>query len=281
MSRRTAAWLAWSLWAVCVVLIGLALLLDFLISEAASDSISIGKPGQRPGFGLALLTGVLSLASPTVGALIASRLPANPIGWLFCGMGLLYTGQRFSIAYADYALLENFAFHPGAEYVAWFSTLLDFKWLLLAGVFVMLLFPNGRLLSRRWRIVAWMALCGVVLTTLADAFYPEALSAHSWVLNPFGVEGVIGGGITTYELFDATTLVGEALLLASILAALFSLILRLRRAREDEREQLKWFLYAAVPATVCLNLVLSYSIVATYERVDAHRGTAASRRLPP
>ena len=76
------------------------------------------------------------------------------------------------------------------------------------------------------------AVCGVVLTTLADAFYPEALSAHSWVLNPFGVEGVIGGGITTYELFDATTLVGEALLLTSILAALFSLFVRLHRAWE-------------------------------------------------
>jgi hypothetical protein len=88
--------------------------------------------------------------------------------------------------------------------------LIDFEVLVLAGAFVMLLFPDGHLLSRRWRIVAWMAVCGAVLTTLADAFYPEALSAHSWVLNPFGVEGLIGGGIITYELFDATTLVGEA-----------------------------------------------------------------------
>ncbi len=156
MSHRTAAWLAWSLWAVCVVLIALALWLDFLIGELASESIAIGKPGQRPGPALALLTGVLSLASPTVGALIASRLPANPIGWIFCGVGLLYTGQRFTQAYADYALFENFAF-PGGEYAAWLSTLLEFEVLVLAGVFVMLLFPNGRLLSRRWRIVAWMA----------------------------------------------------------------------------------------------------------------------------
>jgi hypothetical protein len=152
---------------------------------------------------------VLSLASPTVGALIASRLPTNPIGWIFCGTGLLYTGQRFTQAYADYALLENLAF-PGGKYVGWFSELIDFEVLVLAGAFVMLLFPDGHLLSRRWRIVAWMAVCGAVLTTLADAFYPEALSAHSWVLNPFGVEGLIGGGIITYELFDATTLVGEA-----------------------------------------------------------------------
>jgi signal transduction histidine kinase len=263
MSHRTAAWLAWSLWAVCVVLIGLALALDFL----TGGGIPAGLPGQRLGPALALLTGVLSLASPTVGALIASRLPTNPIGWIFCGTGLLYTAQRFTQAYADYALLENLAF-PGGEYVGWFSELIDFEVLVLAGAFVMLLFPDGHLLSRRWRIVAWMAVCGVVLTTLADAFYPEALSAHSWVLNPFGVEGVIGGGITTYELFDATTLVGEALLLASILAALFSLFVRLHRAWGDERQQLKWFLYAAVPAVVGFSFILlSYNIVYFTERV--------------
>src|ERR671921_344931 len=142
MSHRTAAWFAWSLWTGCVALLGLALLLDFLTGEV----IPAGVPGERPGPALAVLTGVLSLAFPTVGALIASRLPTNPIGWIFCGMGLLYTTQRFSTAYADYALLENLAF-PGGEYVAWFSGLVNSSGLLLAGIFVMLLFPDGHLLS--------------------------------------------------------------------------------------------------------------------------------------
>src|SRR5215204_6187937 len=258
MSHRTAAWLAWSLWTGCVALLGLALFLDFLTGEVLPP----GPLGERPGPTLALLTGVLSLASPTVGALIASRLPANPIGWLFCGIGLLYTAQRFSIAYADYALLENFAFHPGAEYVAWFSSLIDFKWLLLAGVFVMLLFPNGHLLSRRWRIVAWMAVCGALLTALYDAFYPgEYLDTHSFVRNPFGVVGVIGGRITTFEFFEAANFVGFPLLVASILGALFSLFVRLHRAWGDERQQIKWFLYAAVPAGVGFSLsLISYFI---------------------
>src|SRR5215207_60605 len=260
MSHRTAAWLAWSLCAACVALIGLALLLDFLTDAV----IPAGLPGQRLGPAFALLTGVLSLAYPMVGALIASRLPTNPIGWIFCGVGLLYTVQRFTAAYADYALLENSAFHPGGEYVAWFSSLIDFKMLLLAGVFVMLLFPNGHLLSRRWRIVAWMAVCGVVLTTLNDGFYPEALSAHSWVQNPFGVVGVIGGGITTYEFFEAATHVGEALLVASILGALFSLFVRLHRAWGDERQQIKWFLYAAVPAVVGFSLSLISYFMANF-----------------
>ena len=168
MSRRTAAWLAWSLWAVCVVLIALALLLDFLTAD-------VPLPSQETlGPGLAVLTGVLSLAYPTVGALIASRLPTNPIGWIFCGVGLLYAVQRFTEAYADYALFENFAF-PWGEYVAWFSTWIGFAGPVLAGVFLMLLFPEGRLLSRRWRIVAWTALLGAALTALGDAFNPGHL----------------------------------------------------------------------------------------------------------
>ena len=80
MSRRTAAWLAWSVCAVCVVLIALAIWLDFLTTE---DVNVIVPPDARLGLSLSVLTGVLSLAFPTVGALIASRLPANPIGWIF------------------------------------------------------------------------------------------------------------------------------------------------------------------------------------------------------
>ena len=137
MSHRTAAWLAWSLCAVCYAFIVLALSLDFLTGGV----IPAGEPGERPGPGFAVLTGVLSLAFPMVGALIASRLPTNPIGWLFCGRGVLYGAGRFTGAYADYALMENFAF-PGGEYVAWFSSLVWFATLTL-GVFLVLLFPDG------------------------------------------------------------------------------------------------------------------------------------------
>jgi signal transduction histidine kinase len=261
MSHRTAAWLAWSLWTVCVALLVLALLLDFLTGEV----IPPGPPGERPGPALAVLTGVLSLAFPTVGALIAARLPTNPIGWIFCGVGLLYTEQRFSIAYADYALLENPAF-PGGEYVAWFSGLLDFKGPILAGVFVMLLFPDGRLLSRRWRIVAWTAACGAVLTELYDAFYPDFLATHSYVWNPFAVVGLVGG-FTPDELFIGSAVVGETLLLTSILAALFSLFVRLHRAWGDERQQLKWFLYATVPAVGCFSFILLSFIIVDFTEV--------------
>jgi signal transduction histidine kinase len=264
MSRRTAAWLAWSVCAVCVALIVLTLSLDFSTDDNLTRSAWVFS--QRPAPALAVLTGMLSLAFPTVGALIASRLPTNPIGWIFCGVGVVYSAQRFAQAYADYALLVNFAF-PGGEYLVWFSGLLNFRGPVIAGIFVMLLFPDGSLLSRRWRIVAWTAVCGAVLSELHAAFYPQDIGTSAYsVMNPFGWVGgiwvgVIGVGLTTYEFLDASGFIGETLLLTSILAAICSLALRLHRARGDERQQLKWFLYAALPAALCFTYVLLSFVV--------------------
>ena len=257
MSHRTASWLAWSLWAVCVVLITLALILDFLTEE-----YSLIESGLRYYPGFAVLTGVLSLAYPTVGALIASRLPTNPIGWIFCCLGLLYTAQRCTVAYADYALLENFTL-PWGEYVAWFSTWIGFANPTL-GVFLMLLFPGGRLPSRRWRILVWVTILGAAITAVGVAFMPGILLTHRYVNNPFEVVGVIGGKLTTYEFFGASRLLGMTLLQMSVLAALLSVILRLRRARGDERQQLRWFMFAAVPATALGSLDAFNIIVANF-----------------
>ena len=259
MSRRTAAWLAWSVCTVSVALIVLTLSLDFF----TDDSLTSGgfDLSQRPGPALAVLTGMLSLVYPAVGAIIASRLPTNPIGWIFCGVGVVYATQRFAQAYADYALLVNFAL-PGGEYMAWYAFLVENVIPILAVVFVMLLFPDGRLPSPRWRIVAWTAVLGAVLEALYDAFDPGDMGTSYYsFMNPFGWEGgiwigVIGVGLTTYDLLDASNVIGQTLLLTSSLAAICSLALRLHRARGDERQQLKWFMYAAVPAALAFSLSL-------------------------
>ena len=240
--------LAWSLWAACVVLIAFALLLDFLTYDATDITMTDDRIQ-----GIAAPIGILSLVYPTMGALIVSRLPRNPIGWLFCGVGLLYAIRRIAQAYAEYTRYGNIAF-PLGDYAGWLASSLAYTWQALAVVFLMLLFPDGRLLSRRWRIVVGIAICGAALAAFYDAFAP-------YYGNPFGVVGVIGGLFTTYKLFAASESLGMALLLASSLAALFSLILRLRRARGDERQQLMWFLYAAVPAVVGLSAVTLEGIV--------------------
>jgi signal transduction histidine kinase len=104
-----------------------------------------------------------------------------------------------------------------------------------------------------------MAVLGAGLTGISDAFNPDGLDAgldtHQYVENPFGVSAAIGGGLTTYELFDNFSEVGPALLLISSIVALVSLILRLHRAWGDERQHLKWFLYATVPASVSFSYI--------------------------
>jgi hypothetical protein len=257
MSRRTAAWVAWSVLAVCVVLITLALALDFTTKELP---LEVGGFRYDPGF--AVLTGVLSLAYPAVGALIASRLPTNPIGWIFCGLGVIYVTRRFTTAYGDHFSLESVAL-PWGEFAAWYSTWIGFAGPTLA-VFLMLLFPGGRLPSRRWRIVVWLTVLGAAMSAIGFAFMPGILPTHTHLVNPFEIVGVIYGKLTTYQFFGVSRLLGMTLLSTGLLAALFSVILRLRHARGDDRQQIKWFLFAAVPLTVLGTLDQLNTIVALF-----------------
>ena len=187
LSIRTANRLAWSLWAASVVLIALTVLLHLVTNDTFPFA-----PWERFDPRFAVLTEMLSLAYPTVGTLIVSRLPRNPIGWIFCGVGLLYAAQHFSSAYADYTLIE-YSTLPAGEYAAWFSTLINLAGLGLSGVFLTLLFPDGRLLARRWRLVAWAAVFGAAMMVIAEAFMPGPLRTHTYVMNPFEAVGVIGG----------------------------------------------------------------------------------------
>ena len=176
MSRRTASWLAWSVWLLCVVLISFALLFYFL---------STPTPETHTPPALTAFLRVLSLAFPTVGALVASRRPENPIGWIFCGTGLLYGVQAFASGYANYAL-------PGEEFMAWISGWIGVPVLPLAGVLLVLLFPNGKLLSRKWQPVVWMAACGSAMLALGAALDPGSLLFQPTFDNPLGFGGDIG-----------------------------------------------------------------------------------------
>ena len=232
MSNRTAARLAWSIWALCVPLTVFAALLNFLTSS-----------GQLSGSGLAILFSVLLLMFPTVGAFVVSRRPENPIGWIFCAVSLIIGVGIFTEGYAAYALHAGSATLLGVEYVqyaAWLSSWTGGPGALLAAAFLFLLFPDGRLPSRRWRPVAWMAAIGSLLSALGAAFAPGPLEAHRSIDNPVGIGGTLGG------ILDLLGSAGTAALILSVLASGISLILRLRRARGVERQQLKWFVYAAI-----------------------------------
>ena len=230
MSNRTAAWLAWSIWALCVPLAAFGGLLSFLSAS--------GQLG--PGSGLVILLGVLLLTFPTVGAIVVSRHPENHIGWIFCAAGLVLGFGVLASGYADYALSAGPGSLPSEEYAAWLSTWIGGPGALLAAAFLFLLFPTGRLPSRRWRLVAWMAAIGSLMSALGGAFKPGPLDTHRSIDNPVGIGGTLGGVV---EVFGS---LGAVALNVSVLAAGISLILRLRRARGVGRQQLKWFVYAAV-----------------------------------
>jgi hypothetical protein len=171
-----------------------------------------------------------------VGALIVAHRPDNPIGWIFSAIALLAAGGGLAEGYGRYAYETRPGSLPGAIVAVWFAWS---SWY-LAVVFTPLLFPTGRLLSRRWRPVAWLAgavtAAVVALAVLQPTFVLESGRA---VDNPIGVaaagnpdESAVGAALTT-------------LLLLTMLAAFTSLILRFRRSRGEERQQLKWFTYAA------------------------------------
>ena len=230
MSSRTAARLAWSIWALCVPLAALGGILNFLTA--------FGQFGA--GSGLVILLGVLLLTFPTVGALVASRRPENPIGWIFCAVSLVIGIGIFTEGYAAYALHASPVPLPGVRYAAWFSSWTGGPGALLAAAFLFLLFPTGTLPSRRWRLVAWTAAIGGPLTALGLAFEPGPLDAHRSIDNPVAIGGTLGAVV------EVLSVIGAVVLNVAVLAAGISLVLRLRRSRGVERQQLKWFVYAAV-----------------------------------
>jgi hypothetical protein len=166
MSHRTAAWLAWIMWTLSLPLITLSGLLGFLGTSARN------QPGS-----LVVLFAVLVLTFPTVGALIASRRPENPIGWILCTGGLALGFTLLASAYVEYALFVSPGSLPGVEYAAWVSDWVGIPALFLMVAYLFLLFPDGRLPSPRWRPVMWAVIIGSTMSALGRAFGPGRLRA--------------------------------------------------------------------------------------------------------
>ncbi len=166
MGLPTSSRAVWALWASSVILAVADLVLAFL-NRAVTSADSIGLPGQMA---------VLGVVAATVGALVTSRVPDNCVGWLFCAVGFGLVLSIFTQDYAIRALVSAPGTLPAGEVMAWLGS-----WLPAAGgitTFVMLIFPTGRLPSRRWRPVAWVT----ALNSLALAV------AAAWLTAPPGVE---------------------------------------------------------------------------------------------
>jgi hypothetical protein len=232
-SARAASWLAWALWTLALtsfVVMGVFRLLN--------SSTPTADP--RNPLVLDFCFWLLFVSFATVGALLASRWPKNAIGWIFCWLGLSFSLGSASEEYALYALVTEAGSLPGAEGMLWLTAWFGGPIVFALFSLVFLLFPDGRLPSRRWRPVVWLELVAVVCL-FAWAFEPGPLGNLGLVRvsNPFGIQGAAA-------LLGTLGLVGFFMTLAVAVAGGISLVLRFRRARGVERQQIKWFALSGV-----------------------------------
>ena len=222
MTPNRFGWVGWLALALCV-------------AGITTSSIVFLRIGEPVDSGLAL--NLAFLAFPVVGAIIVSRRVTNVIGWLFCAVGLGTTITSFSASFVQYSLLHHLDARPVTGFVDVFG---DLVWPLnlVLGVFILYLFPDGRALTRRWRLVCWGLGLTLLVVELAQLVTPGPLETKHRVPNPFGVPALAGfvGFVSTYLYL---------LLPVFAFLAVISLILRFRRADPNGRQQIKWFVYGA------------------------------------
>jgi hypothetical protein len=231
--RRTAAsWLAWSLATLSVMMFVAAIALHVLAR-------SVDSPGEWSTLGAVgrVLSFLPFLAFPLVGALVASRRPRNWVGWILLADGLLWTFGSVLDSYHVYGLArpDSVSF-PVAVYA-----LSQWLWVPAVGLFtvyLILLFPDGRLPSRRWRPLAWFSGAVMTLISAGIVLNPGPLEGFEGMRNPFGLE--------QYPWIIEAFPVVLPLLPLCILASASSLVLRYRRAGGEVREQIKWIAFAAL-----------------------------------
>ena len=240
--------LAAALSLLCAVLLGAVVVFWAL-------GLGPSRPAGWGTAGIELIILLLAVSFSAVGAAIGFRQPTNAIGWVCFGIGLVLMLGHAADPYGSYGRITGSAPLPGAVFFTW---LVNWTWIPAVGTigtFLLLLFPDGRLPSPRWRAVAWLSAAVIVLASLGEAFRPGALTDAPSVQNPYGIglaEHVplrVSGGMNVF-------------LALCFLAAALSVVLRLRRARGRQRLQMKWFAFASGLLAVLLGLAVAGELVA-------------------
>jgi hypothetical protein len=216
--------LAWALW-------GLWLLLALV-----SLWIGWGGPDTDSEVGLVLV------GYATVGLLVAARHPRNAVGWLFLGCAVLLT---FGTGAEPYVKSQ----YPGFLFVAWLASVLSLLPILAVALFLPLLFPDGRLLSGRWRAVLLVGVAGLALASVGGAFSPR--------LEDFGVRNPVAAAGTAGAVLARVSEVGVGLVIVAALFAPLSVAVRFLRSRGVERQQLKWFTFVVMLMLLSLAILLA------------------------
>jgi hypothetical protein len=218
-------WLAWGLCTSCITLAGLVVAFSI-----ANHRSFLSSEGPTPNV-------VLTITFPLVGALVATRQPHNPLGWIFCAIGLSQALVGFANEYAVYALWTAPGSLPAGSFMAWLTSWIWGPGTGLLLTYLLLLFPDGRLPSPRWRPVAWLSavpialVCGPIAILNWPLRGPALVKPGEFSAPDPGALALVGG-------------VMASLLVVCGLACVVALVLRFRRSRGVERQQLKWFVFA-------------------------------------
>jgi hypothetical protein len=242
-ARWWTARLAWALWALVMLSLGLNWWQDHLLRQA-------GRPDLAP-LGAGIVAPVLAAVSAaTVGAVLASRRPRHPVGWLLLVFSLSADASGVAEAYADYGLLARPGALPAARSVALYLPATVVTALACLG-FVLLLTPTGSLPSPRWRWWARIAAAAPVISLLAITLAPRPFDQpYQGTANPLDLSGLGGVLLVTYQVAFAVTNL-------AVVVGAASLVVRFRRARGTERQRLRWVALAAALAALAAVVVLA------------------------
>jgi hypothetical protein len=240
MSAANARRLAWALAALALAL------------AVAATAVSM-MGGSRFDIGQDAFVWAIMLVFTVAGHLIATRKPGNAIGWLFLGVGVSASLGSLSGAYAGYWLDTGAGSDQLGRTAAWYGELSWMPFILVPATFLLLLFPDGHLLTRRWRPVAWAAAVGIALNFVAEGTRPGAIPDYPELRNPYGVDSSL---ISLLQLFAAMALV------IGMVGSATSVVVRFRRARGEERQQMKWIAFAGAVAALTIVVMTSLYEVA-------------------
>jgi hypothetical protein len=240
---------AWALWALAMVGLATVPWFDHLLREAGRPELA-----QLTASGVPAVVGIVS--ATTVGAVLASRRPRHPVGWLLLGLGLSVSASGVADGYAPYGLLIRPGPLPAARYVALYGPALLAMAITCIG-FILLLTPTGSLPSPRWRWWARVATAAPVVVLLAVTLLPQPLGPeYQSVTNPLGLAALEAP-------LQAAVGMALALIVLGVLVAAASLVVRFRRARGVERQQLRWVAFAAAVVSLAAALVLAAMLTQT------------------
>ncbi len=228
-SANLVAWTAW-LVPMCLTAVGSFIFL-----------LTLDAPYPVDAWGFRGYSALFAVTSATVGAIVLARQPRNRIGRLMILVALLSGLQFLAEEYLAYGVVAHPGTLPTVEWVAWTT---NWVWapLFILVVAFFLIFPDGHLLSVRWRRVVWLAFLSGLATAVTAALLPGPLTDFPLVVNPLSIGGPVP--------FDILSLAARLGLFVSLALGAWSLVLRYQRADAVGRLQLRWVAYAAVIAAL-------------------------------